>query len=130
MRLFFVFFLLSAIGCNRKNSMNEIETIKTIYQKNSHKTIVVEEKYEKGEARKISMDCNCPLDSAIGEGQCTTLYYSFFRNGNYDNPLVWYGKSPNKREYEFFNHPGLHPETGKTLKPISKYIIKKYTLSK
>ncbi|WP_395051731.1 hypothetical protein [Flavobacterium sp.] len=55
---------------------------------------------------------------------------TFFRNGNYDNPLVWYGKSPNKREYEFFNHPGLHPETGKTLKPISKYIIKKYTLSK
>lgn len=54
----------------------------------------------------------------------------FFRNGNYDNPLVWYGKSPNKKKYEYFNQPGLHPETGKTLKPISKYIIKKYILSK
>ena len=55
---------------------------------------------------------------------------TFFKNGDYNHPLVWYGKSPNKREYEYFNYPGLHPETGKTLKPISKYIIKKYILSK
>jgi len=55
---------------------------------------------------------------------------TFFKNGDYNRPLVWYGKSPNKREYEYFNLPGLHPETGKTLKPISKYIIKKYILSK
>lgn len=55
---------------------------------------------------------------------------TFFRNGNYDNPLVWYGKSSNKKEYEYFNQPGLHPETGKTLKPITKYIIGKYILKK
>jgi len=55
---------------------------------------------------------------------------TFFKNGDYNRPLVWYGKSPNKREYEYFNRPGLHPETGKTLKPISRYIIKKYILSK
>ncbi len=55
---------------------------------------------------------------------------TFFKNGDYNRPLVWYGKSPNKREYQYFNHPGLHPETGKTLKPISRYIIKKYILSK
>lgn len=54
----------------------------------------------------------------------------FFKNGNYDNPLVWYGKAPNKKEYEYFNQPGLHPETGKTLKPITKYIIGKYILKK
>ncbi len=40
-------------------------------------------------------------------------------------PLIWYGKNANK-EYEYFTLPGLHPETGKTLKPISTYIIKKY----
>jgi C1A family cysteine protease len=55
---------------------------------------------------------------------------TFFKNGDYNRPLVWYGKSSNKKEYEYFNQPGLHPETGKTLKPISRYIIKKYILSK
>lgn len=40
-------------------------------------------------------------------------------------PLIWYGKNANK-EYEYFTYPGLHPETGKTLKPITPYIIKKY----
>lgn len=55
---------------------------------------------------------------------------TFFKNGDTDNPVVWYGKGPNKKEYEYFNQPGLHPETGKTLKPISKYIIGKYILKK
>ncbi|MCI4442913.1 MAG: hypothetical protein JHC39_05340 [Lentimicrobium sp.] len=55
---------------------------------------------------------------------------TFFKNEDIDNPLVWYGKSPNKKEYEYFNQPGLHPETGKTLKPITKYIIGKYILKK
>ena len=54
----------------------------------------------------------------------------FFKNGDCNHPLVWYGKSPNKSEYEYFTRPGLHPVTGKTLKPISRYIIKKYILSK
>lgn len=54
----------------------------------------------------------------------------FFKDGDINNPLVWYGKSPDKSKYEFFNHPGLHPETGNTLKAISKYIIKKYILKK
>ena len=55
---------------------------------------------------------------------------AFFRNGNDNHPLVWYGKSSNKKEYEYFNQPGLHPETGKILKPITKYIIGKYILNK
>ncbi|WP_310378231.1 hypothetical protein [Flavobacterium sp.] len=53
---------------------------------------------------------------------------TFFKNGDTDHPLVWYGKAPDKKEYEYFNQPGLHPETGKTLKPVSKYIIEKYIL--
>lgn len=46
---------------------------------------------------------------------------SFFRNGE---PRVWYDKSNGK--LEFFSAPGIHPENGKTLKPITRYMIKKY----
>jgi len=53
---------------------------------------------------------------------------NFFKNGDYKKPIVWYGKAVNSKEFDFFNRPGLHPETGKTLKPISKYIIEKHIL--
>jgi hypothetical protein len=46
----------------------------------------------------------------------------FFKKGQ---PIIWYGKSFDGN-FEYFNQPGLHPETGKILKPISQYIIKKY----
>lgn len=48
---------------------------------------------------------------------------TFFKNGK---PLFWYAKEPTKNEVECFNQPGLHPETGKTLKPITEYIVDKY----
>ncbi|WP_323787916.1 hypothetical protein [Psychroserpens sp.] len=38
---------------------------------------------------------------------------------------VWYGKNKNKK-LEYFTTLGLHPETGKTLKPITQYMIDKY----
>lgn len=38
---------------------------------------------------------------------------------------VWYSKNKDKT-IDCFNRPGLHPETGKTLKPISTYMIKNY----
>ena len=38
---------------------------------------------------------------------------------------VWYNKSNNK--VEFFNHHGIHPENGKTLKEVTPYILEKYT---
>ena len=38
---------------------------------------------------------------------------------------VWYGKNV-KGDLEIFSSFGLHPETGKTLKPITKYMIRKY----
>lgn len=44
------------------------------------------------------------------------------------NPKIWYIKNPNGT-LEFFNQPGLHPETGKTLRPISKYIIQEYVIN-
>ncbi|KMQ70160.1 hypothetical protein SDC9_191759 [bioreactor metagenome] len=40
---------------------------------------------------------------------------------------VWYDKSDKK--VEFFTHYGLSPRTGKTLKPVTKYIIEKYVVN-
>lgn len=46
---------------------------------------------------------------------------TFFKMGK---PLYWYCKVNGKPE--FFNTHGVHPETGKALKPVSSYIIEKY----
>jgi hypothetical protein len=47
----------------------------------------------------------------------------FFRNGI---PLVWYIKQGNK--CEFYNEPGVHPVTGRQLRPVSSLIINKYAI--
>jgi hypothetical protein len=47
-----------------------------------------------------------------------------FFNGD-GSVRIWYGKN-SKKEYEFFTSLGKHPETGKTLKPITEYMIRKY----
>ena len=49
---------------------------------------------------------------------------TFFKH---EKALVWYCKK-NKNQLEYFNGPGYHPESGKALKPITKYMIKKYVL--
>lgn len=41
------------------------------------------------------------------------------------NAQIWYGKNQ-KGELEYFTDLGKHPETGKTLKPITQYMIEKY----
>lgn len=46
---------------------------------------------------------------------------TFFKNGK---PLYWYCKVDGKPD--FFNTHGIHPETGKALKPVSEYIVEKY----
>ena len=51
---------------------------------------------------------------------CNTV---FFKDNNLEN--LWYGKNYNKT-LDFFTSEGLHPQTGKTLKPITRYMIKKY----
>lgn len=51
----------------------------------------------------------------------THFIKTYFENGD---PIIWYAK--NGDEIELFNQPGLHPTTGKTLKPITPYIINKY----
>lgn len=49
-----------------------------------------------------------------------------FRNGKV---VIWYGKS-SKGELEYFNSPGVHPITGKQLKPMTKYMVDKYIYKK
>ncbi len=46
---------------------------------------------------------------------------TFFKNAK---PLYWYDKS--KGKVTFFNMQGQHPVNGKTLKPITQVIIRKY----
>lgn len=57
--------------------------------------------------KKVNLDCE-----------------STFFNENGD-PVIWYGKN-SSGELEFFTAIGRHPETGKTLKEITDYMIKKY----
>lgn len=54
------------------------------------------------------------------EPDCNTI---FFNNDGSEN--LWYGKNQ-KGELEYFTSFGLHPETGKTLKHITVYMIQKY----
>ncbi|MCG2419482.1 hypothetical protein K8089_10650 [Aequorivita sp. F47161] len=42
-----------------------------------------------------------------------------------DSVRLWYGKN-REGKIEYFSSYGLHPETNKTLRPITKYIIEKY----
>lgn len=75
----------------------------------------------------VPLDQNL-LDNFRKIAVCDTT--TFFKNGNDDMPIVWYGKDPKTKTHEYFNQPGVHPITGKTLKPISEYIIKKYIVKK
>jgi hypothetical protein len=52
-----------------------------------------------------------------------TCDYAFFNIEG--NVRIWYGKNKDGA-LEYFTALGLHPETGKTLKPITPYIIDKY----
>ncbi|MBL7559840.1 hypothetical protein JAO71_08495 [Olleya sp. YSTF-M6] len=57
------------------------------------------------------------------EPNCQTSYFS--ENGDVK---LWYGKNK-KKQLNYFTSYGLHPETGKTLKPITVYMIKKHICS-
>ncbi|VXB08126.1 conserved hypothetical protein [Flavobacterium sp. 9AF] len=52
---------------------------------------------------------------------CDTTPYK--KNGK---ACLWYGKSANKNEYEFFTFHDVHPETGKTLKEVTATIMNNY----
>ncbi len=46
---------------------------------------------------------------------------TFFKDGEVQ---IWYDKS--NGQLDFFTSPGIHPVNGKTLKPITEYMIEKY----
>jgi len=50
---------------------------------------------------------------------------NFFKNGKVQ---VWYDKT--NGELSFFSEPGINPENGKSLRPITNYMIEKYVYSK
>lgn len=108
--------------------------VKNIFFPDKNCMVWVKNHYEAVEYDKVKDTAEVsPLNQGVLDNfkkitVCDTT--TFFKNGDTDHPLVWYGKSTDKKEYEYFNQPGLHPETGKTLKPISKYIIGKYILKK
>lgn len=51
---------------------------------------------------------------------CQTVFFD-----QNSKPNLWYGKN-NEGKLEYFTGYGLHPETGKTLKEITPYMIQKY----
>ncbi len=61
--------------------------------------------------KKIKVDCNTAYKTPDGSA------------------LVWYGKNP-AGKLEYFTSPGLHPETSKTLKELSKYMFDKHICPK
>ena len=61
--------------------------------------------------RKIDVDCNTQYKNPDGTAR------------------VWYGRNKAK-ELDYFSSPGLHPETGKTLRELSKYMFDKHVCPK
>jgi hypothetical protein len=51
---------------------------------------------------------------------CDSIFFE--TNGS---PRIYYGKNT-KKDLEYFTDLGLHPETGKALKPLTTYMIDKY----
>lgn len=108
--------------------------VKNIFFPNKNCMVWVKNHYEAAEYDKVKDTAEVSplnqdlLDNFKKISVCDTT--TFFKNGNIGKPLFWYGRALNKKEYEYFNQPGLHPETGKTLKPITKYIIGKYIIKR
>lgn len=96
-----------------------------IWVENHYEAVVYETVNNKDNVKPINQ---FELDYFRKIKVCDTT--TFFKNGSHDLPMVWYGKEPITGKYEYFSQPGLHPITGKTLKKISPYIIKKYITNK
>ena len=117
-------FVFSAAGYGVKNIFFPNKNC-MVWAKNHYEAVEYDKVKDTAEVIPYNQEV---LDNFKKITVCDTT--TFFKNEDIDNPLVWYGKAPDKKEHEYFNQPGLHPETGKTLKPITKYIIGKYILKK
>jgi hypothetical protein len=90
------------------------------WQKNHFEVVDCQSDNQKGfmmQSEIIPFDENQSQLIKIEVSDTTT----FFKN---EKPLYWYCKVNGKPE--FFNTHGIHPETGKALKPVSQYIVNKY----
>ena len=93
--------------------------------KNSECMVWKENHYEEVECEETSPQMNAvPYNEAVFQLKKITKPDTL----NFENALdkVWYNKS--NGEVEFFTNYGLHPENGKTLKPVSEYILTKYII--
>ena len=86
--------------------------------------IWIEDHYEptecNGQSGEIALDKETQEGMHQLFGICNTSTF-FLPN---DEPVVWYDK--HHKKLTFFTMPGIHPENGKTLKPITQGIIDKY----
>ncbi len=92
----------------------------TAFVKGEHECMVwVKDHYEKsvcdGQQGEIALRKTI-LDKLRKVQVCDTT--TFFKNSE---PVIWYDRVGN--EYEYFTFYGLHPVTGKTLRPITQTII-------
>lgn len=76
------------------------------------------EKYRLSELKLYSAERIANFKQVIPD--CKTKFFNEDGSAN-----LWYGKSANG-ELEYFTTLGKHPETGKTLKEITPYMINKY----
>ena len=86
-----------------------------------------ENHYEEIECNETNPQMNAiPYNEDISQLQKITRTDTL----NLDNAIgnVWYNKSNGK--VDFFTNYGLHPENGKTLKPVTEYMLKKYAIKK
>ncbi|MGE8424775.1 MAG: hypothetical protein ACN6PI_18200 [Sphingobacterium siyangense] len=96
------------------------------FNQNSSCMIWKENHYEKIECEETSPQMNAvPYNETVFQLKKITKPDTL----NFENALdkVWYTKK--NGEVEFYTNYGLHPENGKTLKPVTKYILTKYVLN-
>lgn len=110
-------FILGGFGYGMKSAFFPDKNC-MIWVKNHYEAVNYDSVKDSAEVRVLKQEV---LDNFKKVAVCDTT--TFFKNGQ---PLFWYSKVPTMNEIECFNQPGLHPETGKTLKPITDYIINKY----
>ena len=110
---------MTSIGYTAKNMIApESECMQ--WQKNHYKVVDCNSENQQGLLQQhdiIPFDEHQSKLIKIEVSDTTT----FFKNGK---PLYWYCKVDGKPE--FFNTHGVHPETGKSLKQVSDYIVEKH----
>ena len=123
--LVLVVFLIFILKNKNDNSSNEL----LIQLTNNLSSEIQNIRKEVGEnSEKSRLELESKLSSINKEinnfhkttPSCDTVFF------NQDTTVrLWYGKNTDGN-LEYFTSLGLHPQTNKTLKPITPYMIKKY----